>query len=86
MGRGYLNVRATGGAVKPLARSNFARLLPEGRKNVGEGVGELSEALSYGKRGFLDKPSEHSSSGVIGKNEALEGVDASLLLSSRRRK
>ena len=33
------------GRKKPLARSSFARLLPEGRKNVGEGFGEWSEAL-----------------------------------------
>ena len=29
----YHNVRATGGAVKSLARSIFDRLLPAGRKN-----------------------------------------------------
>ena len=34
----YLNVRATGGAVKPLARSIFDRLLPAGRKNDWRGV------------------------------------------------
>ena len=75
MGRGYRNVRATGGAVKPLARSIFDRLLPAGRKKDWRGAWGVVEAPSYEEGVGVDGRAEGLPSekeGVLGQAKRAE--------------